>query len=47
MKAKVVGVIIGLVVVGAAAWAVMSGTYVGQGERCCIYHVRWSTRRNA
>lgn len=37
MKAKVVGVIIGLVVVGAAAWAVMSGTYVGQGERGVVY----------
>ena len=37
MKAKVVGVIIGIVVVGAAAWAVMSGTYVGQGERGVIY----------
>lgn len=37
MKAKVVGVIIGLVVVGAAAWAVMSGTYVGQGEVGVVY----------
>ena len=37
MKAKVVGVIIGIVVVGAAAWAVMSGTYVGQGERGVVY----------
>ena len=37
MKAKVVGVIIGLVVVSAAAWAVMSGTYVGQGERGVVY----------
>ena len=37
MKAKVVGVIIGLAVVGAAAWAVLSGTYVGQGERGVVY----------
>ena len=37
MKAKVVGVIIGLVVVGAAAWAVLAGTYVGQGERGVVY----------
>ena len=37
MKAKVVGVIIGLVVIGAAAWAVMSGTYVGQGEVGVVY----------
>lgn len=37
MKAKVVGVIIGLVVVGAAAWAVLSGTYVGQGELGVVY----------
>ena len=37
MKAKVVGVIIGIVVVGAAAWAVMSGTYVGQGEVGVVY----------
>lgn len=37
MKAKGVGVIIGIVVVGAAAWAVMSGTYVGQGERGVVY----------
>ena len=37
MKAKVVGVIIGIVVVGAAAWAVLSGTYVGQGERGVVY----------
>lgn len=37
MKAKVVGVIIGLVVVGAAAWAVMSGTYVRQGEVGVVY----------
>ena len=33
MKSKAVGVIIGLGVVGAAAWAVLAGTYVGQGER--------------
>lgn len=37
MKAKVVGVIIGLAVVGAAAWAVLSGTYVGQGELGVVY----------
>lgn len=37
MKAKVVGVIIGLAVVGAAAWAVLAGTYVGQGERGVVY----------
>lgn len=37
MKAKVVGVIIGLAVIGAAAWAVMSGTYVGQGEVGVVY----------
>lgn len=37
MKAKVVGVIIGLVAVGAAAWAVLAGTYVGQGERGVVY----------
>ena len=37
MKAKVVGIIIGLVVVGAAAWAVLAGTYVGQGERGVVY----------
>ena len=37
MKAKVVGVIIGLVVVGAAAWAVLAGTYVGQGEVGVVY----------
>ena len=37
MKAKVVGVIIGLTVVGAAAWAVLSGTYVGQGELGVVY----------
>ena len=37
MKARVVGVIIGLVVIGAAAWAVMSGTYVGQGEVGVVY----------
>jgi len=37
MKAKVVGVIVGLVVIGAAAWAVMSGTYVGQGEVGVVY----------
>lgn len=37
MKAKVIGVIIGLVIVGAAAWAVMSGTYVGQGEVGVVY----------
>ena len=37
MRAKVVGVIIGLAVVGAAAWAVLSGTYVGQGERGVVY----------
>ena len=39
MKAKVVGVIIGLVVVGAAAWAVLAGTYVGQGERGVVYTI--------
>ena len=37
MKAKVVGVIVSLVVIGAAAWAVMSGTYVGQGEVGVVY----------
>ena len=37
MKAKVVGVIIGLVVVGVAAWAVLAGTYVGQGEVGVVY----------
>ena len=37
MKAKVVGVIIGLVVVGTAAWAVLAGTYVGQGEVGVVY----------
>lgn len=37
MKAKVVGVIIGLAVVGAAAWAVLSGTYIGQGELGVVY----------
>lgn len=37
MKAKVVGVIIGLAVVGAAAWTVLSGTYVGQGELGVVY----------
>lgn len=37
MKTKVVGVIIGLAVVGAAAWAVLSGTYVGQGELGVVY----------
>ena len=37
MKAKVVGVIIGLAVVGVAAWAVLSGTYVGQGELGVVY----------
>ena len=37
MKSKAVGVIIGLGVVGAAAWAVLAGTYVGQGERGVIY----------
>ena len=37
MKAKVLGVIIGLAVVGAAAWAVLSGTYVGQGELGVVY----------
>ena len=37
MKSKAVGVIIGLGVVGAAAWAVLAGTYVGQGERGVVY----------
>lgn len=37
MKAKVAGVIVSLVVIGAAAWAVMSGTYVGQGEVGVVY----------
>lgn len=37
MKAKVVGVIVSLVVIGAAAWAVMAGTYVGQGEVGVVY----------
>ena len=40
MKAKVVGVIIGLAVVGAAAWTVMAGTYVGQGEVGVVYSMR-------
>ena len=37
MKSKAIGVIIGLGVVGAAAWAVLAGTYVGQGERGVVY----------
>ena len=37
MKSKAVGAIIGLGVVGAAAWAVLAGTYVGQGERGVVY----------
>ena len=40
MKAKVVGVIIGLAVVGAAAWTVMAGTYVGQGEVGVVYSMK-------
>lgn len=39
MKTKgiVVGVIGGVIVVGAAAWAVLAGTYVGQGEVGVVY----------
>ena len=40
MKAKVVGVIIGLAVVVAAAWTVMAGTYVGQGEVGVVYSMK-------
>lgn len=39
MKTKgiVAGVIGGVIVVGAAAWAVLAGTYVGQGEVGVVY----------
>lgn len=37
MKSKIIGIIIGIAVVGIAAWAVMSATYVGQGERGVVF----------
>lgn len=48
MKTKgiVVGVIGGVIVVGAAAWAVLAGTYVGQGEVGVVYSMNGGVKED-
>lgn len=48
MKTKgiVVGVIGGVFVVGAAAWAVLAGTYVGQGEVGVVYSMNGGVKED-
>ena len=40
MKAKVVGVLIGIAVVAGAAMLIKGGTYVGQGEVGVVYSMK-------
>lgn len=48
MKTKgiVVGVIGGVIVVGAAAWGVLAGTYVGQGEVGVVYSMNGGVKED-
>lgn len=48
MKTKgiVAGVIGGVIVVGAAAWAVLAGTYVGQGEVGVVYSMNGGVKED-
>lgn len=48
MKTKgiVIGVIGGVIVVGAAAWAVLAGTYVGQGEVGVVYSMNGGVKED-